>query len=187
MWEGPSPDHRETLCDTGVDQSLDLDELKSYLQSAISQMGGGNHLKLWLDHERIPLSEDTSPNCFRHRLTDFLRSNPDLTKFTTPLNELHQTRWRKSASEQNLMRRAGQIGADALAATMKFSIKRLKERKSQGLPGVEEYSLLAKMDYESRLLGAKKGLSYPPVIAGGNRANTIHYLKPYQVGKITVK
>lgn len=31
------------------------------------------------------------------------------------------------------------------------------------------------MDYESRMRGAEY-LAYPPVVAGGNRATTIHYI-----------
>lgn len=36
------------------------------------------------------------------------------------------------------------------------------------------------MDYECRIRGANY-LAYPPVIAGGNRANIIHYINNNQI------
>lgn len=47
-------------------------------------------------------------------------------------------------------------------------------------PGVTEHQLFAKMDYESRMKGADF-LAYPPVVASGNNANTIHYIANTQV------
>lgn len=41
---------------------------------------------------------------------------------------------------------------------------------------VNEGLLMAKMDYECKIRGANR-LAFPPVVAGGARANTIHYIK----------
>lgn len=46
-------------------------------------------------------------------------------------------------------------------------------------PGVTEHTLFARMDYECRASGADY-LAYPPVVATGNNANTIHYIANLQ-------
>ncbi|XP_026462599.1 xaa-Pro aminopeptidase 3-like [Ctenocephalides felis] len=46
--------------------------------------------------------------------------------------------------------------------------------------GVSEQTLYAKVDSRCRELGAQR-LAYPPVVAGGERANTIHYINNNQV------
>jgi len=46
-------------------------------------------------------------------------------------------------------------------------------------PNIEEGTLFAKVDYEARVQGAQY-LAYPPVVAGGPRANIIHYISNNQ-------
>lgn len=43
-----------------------------------------------------------------------------------------------------------------------------------------ENQLFAKVDFECRIRGAEF-LAYPPVVAGGNRATTIHYINNNQL------
>lgn len=43
-----------------------------------------------------------------------------------------------------------------------------------------ESQLFAKVDYECRARGAEF-LAYPPVVAGGSRATTIHYINNNQL------
>lgn len=62
-----------------------------------------------------------------------------------------------------------EAGSRAMEAAIRFST-----------PQVDEGHLVGKIDLESRLAGAQC-LAYPPVVAGGNRANTIHYLNADQV------
>uniref|UniRef100_A0AAZ1XCS9 Aminopeptidase P N-terminal domain-containing protein n=1 Tax=Oreochromis aureus TaxID=47969 RepID=A0AAZ1XCS9_OREAU len=66
---------------------------------------------------------------------------------------------------------AGRITAQAFRRTMALS---------QG--DVDEAVLFAKFDFENRIHGANF-LAYPPVIAGGNRANTLHYINNNQIIK----
>lgn len=47
-------------------------------------------------------------------------------------------------------------------------------------PGVCESQLWACVDFHSRMNGAQY-LAYPPVVAGGSRANTIHYTSNNQI------
>lgn len=42
-------------------------------------------------------------------------------------------------------------------------------------PGIQESYLQNVMEYECRKLGADR-LSFPPVVAGGSMANTLHYI-----------
>lgn len=42
-------------------------------------------------------------------------------------------------------------------------------------PGSTEHELYARIDYECRMGGAEF-LAYPPVVAAGNNANTLHYI-----------
>lgn len=49
-------------------------------------------------------------------------------------------------------------------------------------PNVCESHLWASVDYHSRMRGAQY-LAYPPVVAGGSRANTIHYINNNQLVK----
>lgn len=44
-------------------------------------------------------------------------------------------------------------------------------------------SVFAKFDFENRIHGANF-LAYPPVVAGGNRANTLHYINNNQIIKV---
>ncbi|VDP14968.1 unnamed protein product [Soboliphyme baturini] len=85
-----------------------------------------------------------------------------------PNKAIQEMRWVKSEAEMKLMRKASLIGCQALTETMRYSTMTN-----------EESHLNAKMDFECRCLGADR-LAYPPVVAGGNRANTIHYLDANQ-------
>lgn len=45
-------------------------------------------------------------------------------------------------------------------------------------------NLSLQFDFECRAHGANF-LAYPPVVAGGNRANTLHYISNNQIVKVT--
>jgi len=77
---------------------------------------------------------------------------------------LHNQRVIKSPSEISLMRKTCEIAATALNTTIS---------KSRHL--TSESQILASVDYECRMRGADY-LAYPPVVASGNNANTIHYI-----------
>ncbi|MEQ2298629.1 hypothetical protein AMECASPLE_007287 [Ameca splendens] len=85
---------------------------------------------------------------------------------------VHSLRAIKSPAEVSLMQMAGRITAQAFRRTMALS---------QG--DVDESVLFAKFDFENRIHGANF-LAYPPVVAGGNRANTLHYINNNQIIKV---
>ncbi len=70
----------------------------------------------------------------------------------------------KDAAERDLMQAAAQITSRAFAAAMR-----------QCAPGMRESVLDALLEYESVRHGATR-LAYPPVVAGGVSANTLHYI-----------
>ena len=67
------------------------------------------------------------------------------------------------------MQASCRIASDAIAATIASSHS-----------GITEHQLYARVDYECRMRGAEY-LAYPPVVAGGDRANIIHYINNNQV------
>ena len=81
-----------------------------------------------------------------------------------PSQNIAQLRLVKSPSEQALMRRAGQLAGEAFQAAMKASYG-----------GVGEAELESVFEHSIKSNGAQ-WLSFPPVVAGGNRANCLHYI-----------
>lgn len=82
----------------------------------------------------------------------------------TPTRSIAECRLVKSPSEQALMRRAGELAGLAFQAAM---------RHTQS--GVRESELESVFEHSVKCNGAQ-WLSFPPVVAGGNRANCIHYV-----------
>ena len=76
---------------------------------------------------------------------------------------VHQLRWIKSPAEVHLMRRAAEAATSAMVECMQRST-----------PGVSEHSLASIFEHRCRMEGAQR-MSYPPVVAGGVNATTIHY------------
>uniref|UniRef100_A0A7E4WD97 Peptidase_M24 domain-containing protein n=1 Tax=Panagrellus redivivus TaxID=6233 RepID=A0A7E4WD97_PANRE len=77
---------------------------------------------------------------------------------------LDKLRWIKSPAEVELMRATCQIGSAAMNATIK---------ESRAVPN--EAFISGRLEYEYRRRGAA-GSAYVPVVAAGERANTIHYI-----------
>lgn len=80
------------------------------------------------------------------------------------VNHCHKLRLYKSLAEQRLMRQSCEIASKAFIEAM-MSTK----------PGSTEHELYARLDFECRMGGAEY-LAYPPVVAAGNNANTLHYI-----------
>lgn len=81
-----------------------------------------------------------------------------------PAPNIAQLRLVKSSSEQALMRKAGELAGQAFRAAMRHSYS-----------GVGEAELESVFEHSVKSNGAQ-WLSFPPVVAGGNRANCIHYI-----------
>ncbi|EGC40260.1 hypothetical protein DICPUDRAFT_96298 [Dictyostelium purpureum] len=84
---------------------------------------------------------------------------------------LQQCRLIKSNSEVKQMLNSGEIAGESFSEVMKY-IK----------PGMNEYEISAYFEWNVKKRGAKR-MSYPPVVAGGNNANTLHYIANNQILK----
>lgn len=154
LWDGPRtrPCHSPGVW--GVDAGLPLEELTRYLDKLERDLGSP---ALWYHPETAP-----SPGLHR-QLQAWLAAGGRLGATESPRPHIHSLRVVKSPAEQKLMRQACRISGEAIAATM----------RATRAPAAE-HQLFATVDYQARMRGADH-LAYPPVVAGGPRANTIHY------------
>ncbi|CAN8012438.1 unnamed protein product [Ixodes pacificus] len=157
LWDGPcaGPDGAVDLL--GVDAAYGTDELEGFLRKLL---GGKASKMLWYDRAA---AGSTWPTAHRvlGQLSEEHKGNLAIESPRLPIQRL---RLIKSEAEQNLMRQSCRVAGEAMAEVV---------RASHG--GVSEAQLHAKMEFECRIRGAER-LAYPPVVAGGNRANVIHYV-----------
>ncbi|CAL9693681.1 unnamed protein product [Knipowitschia caucasica] len=156
LWDGPRSGRNGAAALTGIERVHCTEELGVVLKSL-------KGTSLWYDS-----SQPSHPKLHQAHLSHVLEST-SMPRSLRPL--LHSLRAIKSPSEVALMKEAGRITAQAFKRTMALS---------QG--DIDEALLFAKFDFENRLHGANF-LAYPPVVAGGNRANTLHYINNNQIIK----
>lgn len=157
LWDGPRTGDQQSIDFFGVDEAYPLQEFPKFYEKFVS------HTKLtnvWYgdsnDRERFALTKIAPSNQVR---------------FSSPTEFLHELRLIKSEAEADLMRRTCEIASDAVNRTMKKS-----------KPGDSEHHIHARVDYYCRMKNASF-LAYPPVVAAGNNANTIHYINNTQTAK----
>ncbi|CAH2313227.1 probable Xaa-Pro aminopeptidase 3 isoform X1 [Pelobates cultripes] len=162
LWDGPQSGTDGAVALTGVDEALPIEEFKLVLPRMHDE-----GVTVWLD--------STGPaHTFLHSrfLKPLMESITQGKKSVRPTQHLVQKlRLIKSSAEIELMKKAGHISSYAFIQTM----------HSSKAP-VDEAFLYAKFEFECRSRGANI-LAYPPVVAGGNRANTLHYIKNNQIIK----
>lgn len=160
LWDGPRSGKDGAAALTGLERVHSTEELGVVLKA----LKGGT---IWYDS-----SQPCHPRLHQTHVCPLLEGGP-LTKSLRPLT--HSLRAIKSPAEVALMKEAGQITAQAFKKTMAMS---------RG--DIDEAVLYAKFDFECRAHGANF-LAYPPVVAGGNRANTLHYINNNQIVKVKYK
>ncbi|KAK3191458.1 aminopeptidase [Lecanicillium sp. MT-2017a] len=132
-----------------ADEAYSIDGVSSVLPDIISSAEA-----LYADVQPSGTSSNSS-------LKDMLTGGKSLPS-RTPLSPLmHKLRAIKSPAEVANMRRAGQISGRAITDAMRR-------------PWTKEKDLHAFLDYQFTINGCE-GSAYIPVIAGGERANCIHY------------
>lgn len=156
LWDGPRAGPDGAAAFTGVTEAYNIDELGAHLEQKYSKMG----FSVWYCTEEYvhPDHDDVIINS----LTNSPHSHIDNVHTYTQL--LHKLRLVKSPAELNLMRKAGQIAASAFRETMHST-----------RPDVMEYQLESVFEHHCKMKGAQT-LSFPPVVAGGSRANCLHYI-----------
>ncbi|KAK6311759.1 hypothetical protein J4Q44_G00174230 [Coregonus suidteri] len=156
LWDGPRSGKDGAAALTGVERVHCTEELGLVLKS----LKGST---VWYDG-----SKPCHPGLHQTHVRPLLEGGP-MVRSLRPLT--HSLRALKSPAEVALMKEAGRITAQAFKKTMGMS---------QG--DIDEALLYAKFDFECRAHGANF-LAYPPVVAGGNRANTLHYINNNQIVK----
>ncbi|XP_066563325.1 xaa-Pro aminopeptidase 3 isoform X2 [Amia ocellicauda] len=156
LWDGPRSGLDGAAALTGVDQVYPTQELGRVLL-------GLQGCTVWYDSAQV-----AHPQLHQEHVLPLLEAGGR----TRPLRPLtHSLRAVKSAAEVALMREAGRVTAQAFKKTMSCS-----------RANIDESFLFAKFDFECRA-GGGNFLAYPPVVAGGNRANTLHYVSNNQIIK----
>uniref|UniRef100_A0AAY4BNX7 Aminopeptidase P N-terminal domain-containing protein n=2 Tax=Denticeps clupeoides TaxID=299321 RepID=A0AAY4BNX7_9TELE len=156
LWDGPRSGRDGAAALTGLDRVHSTEELGLVLKS----LKGST---VWYDS-----TQPCHPRLHQTHIQPLLEGGASVK----PLRPLaHALRAVKSPAEVALMQKAGSITAQAFMKTM-------------GASGgaVDEALLFAKFDFECRAHGANF-LAYPPVVAGGDRANTLHYINNNQIIK----
>lgn len=156
LWDGPRSGKDGAAALTGVERVHSTEELGLVLKSLKGSM-------VWYDS-----SQPCHPRLHQTHIRPVLEGGP----IARSLRSLtHSLRAVKSPAEVALMKQAGRITAQAFKKTMAMSSA-----------DIDESLLYAKFDFECRAHGANF-LAYPPVVAGGNRANTLHYINNNQIVK----
>ncbi|XP_028140970.1 xaa-Pro aminopeptidase 3 [Diabrotica virgifera virgifera] len=159
LWDGPRTHPEDATNFFGVSESLPISEFEKYIYSYQKSQ---KQLNLWYDF-LTPVQKN-----IHSYIKNFMQDTSN-KQWENPKPLLQKLRLYKSPAEIALMQKACDITADAFMDTISLS-----------KPGIGENHLFAKFDYECRARGADY-LAYPPVIAGGNRATTIHYINNNQI------
>ncbi|ESO93817.1 hypothetical protein LOTGIDRAFT_182228 [Lottia gigantea] len=160
LWDGPRSGKDGALTVTGVDSTHNISDLEKYLYD-FSKFNPG--FVLWYRFDKPSNVTVHNAICHEFMIEPKYRSLEDPTRLCQQLRSI------KSPAEIDLMHKSAEISSEAFIDVMKFS-----------KPGVNESALYAKMDFECRIREAEI-LAYPPVVAGGNRANIIHYINNDQI------
>ncbi|XP_078093712.1 xaa-Pro aminopeptidase 3 [Mustelus asterias] len=162
LWDGPCSGVDGAVALTGVDEAYTTKEF-------------GRYVRRFKD-EGCSLWYDTGPMVHPALHAEYMQPLVDIkdqsSNTVQPVRRhIHHLRLIKSDTEIGLMKTAAKITSEAFISTM----------LSSKAP-VDESYIYAKFDFECRARGADL-LAYPPVVAGGNRSNILHYVKNNQMIK----
>jgi len=146
VWDGPSAGVDGAIEFFGADKAHSIHEAVKIIESAASKP---SVKEVWAN---MQLSAKAVTRALENVTTK------------DPTTALHQLRARKSPSELAVMQLAGSASAASFCDAM---------RMQQELP--TEAALAAALEFGFKKRGAQK-LAYPCVVAGGNNANTLHYI-----------
>lgn len=158
LWDGARTGPENSITLFGVDEAYALNAFDSFIERILSE---SNKINVFYDE-----SADTQSNLTKS-LRNHMSSASALLKSPTGL--LHELRVIKSPAEIELMRKTCRIASEAVNKTMQ-----------QSRPGDLEHHINARVEYYCRMNNASF-LAYPPVVAAGRNANTIHYIEGMQM------
>ena len=191
LWEGPctGPANIHKLC--GIENAYALSEFRNYLNSLIKETSVNRKISLW----RYPtesVQSESGPNCYNEKieteLDEFLREqlatgnklidmngqeyldgSVSASYYNSSRYFVQLCRVKKSRAEIEIMRRACDISSEAFVNSMRITH-----------PLINEGLIYSKFDYDCKIRGADY-LAYIPVIAGGDRATILHYIRNNQI------
>ncbi|XP_023415664.2 xaa-Pro aminopeptidase 3 isoform X4 [Loxodonta africana] len=162
LWDGPRSGSDGAVALTGVDEAYPLEEFRHLVPKLKAETN-----TVWYDWMRPPHAQLHSE--YMQPLTEAKARSKNKVQAVQQL--VQRLRLIKSPAEIEQMQNAGKLTSQAFIETM-YSSK----------APVEEAFLYAKFEFECRARGADI-LAYPPVVAGGNRSNTLHYVNNNQLIK----
>ncbi|XP_051015994.1 xaa-Pro aminopeptidase 3 [Acomys russatus] len=162
LWDGPRSGTDGAVALTGVDEAYTLEEF----QHLVPKLKAETNMVWydWMKPSHARLHSD-----YMQQLTEAKARSKNKVRSVQQL--IQRLRLVKSPAEIKRMQVAGKLTSEAFIETM-FASK----------APVGEAFLYAKFEFECRARGADI-LAYPPVVAGGNRSNTLHYVKNNQLVK----
>ncbi|XP_065226899.1 xaa-Pro aminopeptidase 3-like [Planococcus citri] len=161
LWDGPRTGIDVAPKMFAVDQALHVDNIQDFLKRNLQEN----------PDSLVYYDSNSSPSSPLHQTLSNLLKVENFKIYQTVTFYLHSLRAIKSPAEQNLMRKAGEISAEAIKETIRIT-----------KPGMTEHQLFSTVDHECRMLGAEF-LAYPPVVAAGDKATIIHYIDNNQMLK----
>ncbi|CAM5083788.1 unnamed protein product [Eretmochelys imbricata] len=162
LWDGPRSGTDGAVALTGVDEAYPIEEIRHL----VSKLKGESNM-VWYDSAK-PVHTQLHSD-YLQPLAEIKAGSKNRIRSIHHL--VQQLRLIKSLAEIERMKVAGRVTSEAFIETM-FASK----------SPVDEAFLYAKFEFECRARGADI-LAYPPVVAGGNRSNTLHYIKNNQLIK----
>ncbi|CAI5785958.1 xaa-Pro aminopeptidase 3 isoform X1 [Podarcis lilfordi] len=162
LWDGPRSGTDGAVALTGVDEAYTIEEFRHLVAKLKDESS-----MVWYDFAK-PVHPQLHSDYLLHLAEVKARSKNRIRAIRHLVQNLRLV---KSAAEIERMKIAGKVTSQAFVETM-FASK----------SPVDEAFLYAKFEFECRARGADI-LAYPPVVAGGNRSNTLHYVKNNQLIK----
>lgn len=153
MWDGQRTGPDGGLELFSVDEAYSVNELESFIKRQ------PNSTLFWYDEK----------NSDQKKIASMIKTRT--ASIDNPSKLIHTLRWIKSEAEIELMRKTCEIASEAINHTIRTS-----------KPGMSEHQIFAEVDYQTRIRGAS-WLAYPPVVAAGKNATTIHYINNTQIVK----
>jgi Xaa-Pro aminopeptidase len=161
VWTGIRPGIEGARRDFGADAAFDLADLDKELPRLLAGVGT-LHYGFGRDAENDRVVLGAIERARRAARKTWL-SVPET--FHAPTRLLHELRLRKLPDELAVMREAARITGEAHRAAM-----------AAGRPGRNEREIEAIVDFTFRDRGGD-GPGYPSIVAAGNNANVLHYVK----------
>ncbi|XP_072724549.1 xaa-Pro aminopeptidase 3 isoform X1 [Ciconia boyciana] len=185
LWDGPRSGTDGAIALTGVDEAYTIEEFRHL----VAKLKGESNI-VWYDL-RKPVHTELHSD-YMQPLAEIKARNKNHIQGIRHL--VQNLRLIKSPAEIERMKIAGRMTAEAFTETMFASkapvdeaflyakVHHSRKVKILRLTVPFFFSSDVKFEFECRARGADI-LAYPPVVAGGNRSNTLHYVKNNQLIK----